>query len=143
VSRFSYKPCGTLRMLWLALIYPDSWRERSCDRVIDHERGVRFQLTPEEQTLMIAISERMHEMRIMAGVPARQAGAFLTWPRVQAVRERAFVAVSDRRRGDDREWRRLVGMEADELAEWIEQVWEEVQEPQRLGKVTKLGYEGR
>jgi hypothetical protein len=129
VSRFSYKPYGMLQMLWLALIYPDSWRVRSCDWIIDHKRWVRFQLTPEEQALMTAISERMHEMRIIAGVPARRAGDFLTWPRVKAVRDGAFTAVSDKRAGDDREWLRLVAMEADELSDWIEQVWCSVEEP--------------
>ncbi len=123
MSRFSYKPCGLLRTLWLMLSHPDSWREQSCDRVIDHDRGVLFQLTPEEQTLMIAISERLHEMRIIAGVPAWKAGEFLTWPRVKAVRDLAFMAISDKRAGDDRKWRPLIAMEADELSDWIEQVF--------------------
>jgi len=81
-----------------------------------NERGMRFQLTPEEQTLM----------RIMAGVPAWRAGEFLTWPRVQAVRDQAFAAVSDKYNGDDREWRWLVRMEADGLADWIKQVWQSI-----------------
>lgn len=122
-SRFSYKPCGTMRILWLALSYPNSWRERSCDEVIDHERRVRFQFTPEEDDLLLLISELMHEMRIAAGVSMFRPGKFLTRPRLLAVRDRVFAAISNKRHGDDSEWRRLVGMAQGELVEWIEQVW--------------------
>jgi len=128
-SRFSHKPCGTMRILWLALIYPQSWRERSCDEVIDHERGVGFQLTQEEQYLMIELSKLMEEMRLNAGVSIWGASQFFKWPRVRAVRDRAYAAFSARRHGNDSEWRRLAEMERGELAEWIEQVWRMADRP--------------
>ncbi len=115
-------------MLWLVVIHPGSWRQRSCDEVIDHERGVTFQLTLEEDTLTMAVSERMQEMRTAAGISPLYASRYLTQPRLLAVRDRVFAAISDKRHGDASEWCRLVKMDAEELSDWIQQVWQTVEE---------------
>ncbi len=115
-------------MLWLVMIHPGSWRERSCDEVIDHERGVTFQLTLEEDTLTMAVSERMQEMRTAAGISPLYASRYLTQPRLLAVRDHVFAAISDKRHGDASQWRRLATMDPCELSDWIEEVWRTVED---------------
>lgn len=105
-SRFTYEAPGLWRMLW-ELLYAD-WRERCRPWITDHARGTRFRLTAEEDAMMAAVAERIHAATDRAGLSIWQARKFWTPARIDAVRDHALKAISDRRHGDDSGWNALV-----------------------------------
>ena len=72
--------------------------------------------------MMDVLSENIHAVTNLAGVPLRKVSKFWTAERINFVRDSVLAAITDRRSGDTRAWDRLVAMEPSEWIDWLQSV---------------------
>ncbi len=121
-NRFSYDAPRLFRFFFYVIRYPSDWREKIRAWITDHERGEQFQLSEDEEVMMTALSKNME---VAAGSPEGGdsfksiffdwlAGSEQVWTpdKIDEAKDHVLAAISDRRRGDETEWQRLVAMTA-------------------------------
>ena len=103
------------------------WRETSRAWITDHERGEQFQLSEDEDEMMIVLTEYMD---LAAGSPSFKsslsdwlAGSEVWTPvKIDEAKDHVLAAISNRRHGDETGWQSFADMTADEWIAWLREL---------------------
>ena len=117
-SRFSYEIVGFFRSVFYRIRYPSDWPKRVSAWVTDHERSERFQLSEEEDHLMMVLGENLGEIRQKHG--GTRYSSVWTQEKNDAVVDHVLIAIVNKRKGDTSEWERLKAMTEYRWYEWLE-----------------------
>lgn len=105
VSRYKYEPTSAIRKISITVTHPHKWREKVSPWVVDNQSGARFQLTPDEETLIRQLSA--------VGAKGRPAQD------VTAAFDHVAGAIVQRRLGYGFEWTRLAGLSDSARDTWL------------------------
>ena len=118
--RFSYLTPSVFQSLWAVVRYRSDWKAQCPIWVIDNDLREKFRLNDDEEALMETAAESMYLVARRDRVAHLRMRSF--WPdeKMLALREHILTAISDRRRGDPREWDRLSAMDTRQWIDWVQ-----------------------
>ena len=117
-SRFSFETLGFFRSVFYVVRYRTDWNKRILAWVTDHEHGERFQLSEDEDHMMMVLGENLMDVREKHGT--HMFSNVWTNEQQDVVRDHVLTAIVNKRKGDTSEWERLKAMTEDQWYEWLE-----------------------
>ena len=125
-SRFSFEIPGYFRSAFYAVRSPSDFPKGLEAWVTDHKSGERFQLSDEEDHMMMVLGENLADIRKThnRAMPLFSANAHWyssVWTRERrgVVVDHVLTAIVNKRKGDTSEWERLKAMDGDQWIEWL------------------------
>ncbi|MGI9404512.1 MAG: hypothetical protein ACR2OF_08410 [Hyphomicrobium sp.] len=113
-TRFVCYIPGFWRTLWLKIRYPTDWSQRVAAIIADTKTGYCFQVTEEEDAIMGLAGDAT------SGTPTSEvfsSGRQLNRA-LELMSDELFLAMYERRQGDESAWSRFAGMSRDDWRVW-------------------------
>lgn len=113
-TRFICYIPGFWRTLWLRMRYPTDWSQRVAAIIADTRTGYCFQVTEEEDALMTLAGDASSETPTSEALASRRQLNRALEP----MSDKLFLAMHERRQGDESAWLRFAGMSRDDWRVW-------------------------
>ena len=113
-TRFDCYIPGTFRTLWLMMRHRNDWEQRCRAIITDTQSGYRFHVTEDEDAIMnlamAATSETPTREVVSSGRQLNRA--------LELMSDELFLAMFERRHGDEAAWSRYANMDQDDWRMW-------------------------
>ena len=109
---------GFFRSVFYAVRSPSDFPKGLEAWVTDHESGERFQLSDDEDHMMMVLGENLGDVREKHGT--HMFSNVWTGEQQDVVRDHVLTTIINKRKGDTSEWERLKAMTEDQWYAWLE-----------------------